>query len=109
MPSTPTTKSQVQAYRFVLRRMESALTRKDAVMLHEPMRTHQRALAAGALLAVVGVLGFLIFGVLKPKGSLPKDGGIVISKQTGAVYVVAGNPQQLIPTPNIASAKLLLM
>ncbi|SHE42757.1 type VII secretion protein EccB [Streptoalloteichus hindustanus] len=109
MPSTPTTKSQVQAYRFVLRRMESALTRKDAVMLHEPMRTHQRALAAGALLAVVGVLGFLIFGVLKPKGSLPKEGGIVISKQTGAVYVVAGNPQQLIPTPNIASAKLLLM
>nr|BFF02585.1 type VII secretion protein EccB [Streptoalloteichus tenebrarius] len=93
----------------MLRRMESALTRKDAVMLHEPMRTHQRALAAGALLAVVGVLGFLIFGVLKPKGSLPKDGGIVISKQTGAVYVVAGNPQQLIPTPNIASAKLLLM
>ncbi len=29
MPSTPTTKSQVQAYRFVLRRMQSALVRKD--------------------------------------------------------------------------------
>ena len=47
MPSTPTTKSQVQAYRFVLRRMQSALVRKDAVMLHEPMRMHTRATIAG--------------------------------------------------------------
>ena len=36
MAATPTTKSQVQAYRFVLRRMEHALVRKDAVMLHDP-------------------------------------------------------------------------
>ncbi|MFD1052463.1 type VII secretion protein EccB, partial [Kibdelosporangium lantanae] len=54
MPSTPTTKSQVQAYRFVLRRMQSALVRKDAVMLHDPMRTHSRATIVGVCLGVLG-------------------------------------------------------
>ncbi|GGM51630.1 type VII secretion protein EccB [Longimycelium tulufanense] len=88
--------------------MESALTRKDAVMLHEPMRTHQRALAAGAIISIVGVLGFLIFAVLSPKGHVPDAGNIVVTK-SGATYVVAGSPKILVPTPNIASAKLLLM
>lgn len=109
MPSTPTTKSQVQAYRFVLRRMESALARKDPVMLHEPMRTHQRSLAAGAVLAICAVLGFLVVGLISPTGKVPGAGGIVIGRDSGAIYVVAGDPPHLIPVPNIASAKLLLM
>ena len=54
MASTPTTKSQVQAYQFVLRRMQSALVRRDAVMLHDPMRNHSRATAVGVVLGVVG-------------------------------------------------------
>ncbi|MDQ3899009.1 MAG: type VII secretion protein EccB, partial [Actinomycetota bacterium] len=53
MSTDPTTTSQVQAYRFVLRRMESALVRKDAVMLHEPMRHHLRATVVGLLVAVL--------------------------------------------------------
>ena len=55
MSTNPTTKSQVQAYRFVLRRMESALVRKDPVMLHEPMRHHLRAMAVGLLLGMLGL------------------------------------------------------
>lgn len=55
MSTNPTTKSQVQAYRFVLRRMESALVRKDAVMLHEPLRHHLRAMAAGLILAMAAL------------------------------------------------------
>ncbi|GAA4000525.1 type VII secretion protein EccB [Allokutzneria multivorans] len=108
MPSTPTTKSQVQAYRFVVRRMESALVRKDAVMVHEPARTQMRATAAGAVVAVSIILGFLVYGLIKPKGTLP-DNGIVISEQTGAVFVATSNPRQLIPVANMASARLLLM
>ncbi|MGH3826721.1 MAG: type VII secretion protein EccB [Pseudonocardiaceae bacterium] len=64
MSTNPTTKSQVQAYRFVLRRMESALVRKDAVMLHEPMRQHLRAMALGLILAVVGLAAFFVLGKL---------------------------------------------
>ncbi|MEV6907943.1 type VII secretion protein EccB [Amycolatopsis sp. NPDC051071] len=109
MPSTPTTKSQVQAYQFVLRRMQSALVRRDAVMLHDPMRTHTRATIVGIVLAALGVLVFVIWGLLSPKPSVPEAGNIVIGEQSGTVYVVAGNPKKLIPTFNLASARLLIM
>jgi type VII secretion protein EccB len=110
MPSTPTTKSQVQAYRFVLRRMQSALVRKDAVMLHDPMRTHSRATVVGVCLAAVGMLGFLIWGILSPQPKAPSSDGIVIGKPSGQVYVLIAKPdRKLIPVFNLASARLLLM
>jgi type VII secretion protein EccB len=107
MPSTPTTKSQVQAYRFVLRRMESALVRKDPVMLHDPMRSHKRSTVVGIIIGVVGLVGFLLFGVLKPAPQVPTS-GIVIAQPSGQVYVVSQNPHELIPVFNLVSARLLL-
>ncbi|TDV37622.1 type VII secretion protein EccB [Actinophytocola oryzae] len=110
MPSTPTTKSQVQAYRFVLRRMQSALVRKDAVMLHDPMRTHSRATIVGICIAAIGLLGFLIFGILSPQPKAPTTDGIVIGKPSGQVYVLIAKPdRKLVPVFNLASARLLLM
>lgn len=110
MPSTPTTKSQVHAYQFVIRRMESALVRKDAVMLHEPTRSQTRATVVGAILGAVGLLAFVVWGVLDPAGKPLPDNGIVISKQSGAVYVAMNNPtKMLVATPNLASARLLLV
>lgn len=109
MPSTPTTKSQVQAYRFVLRRMQSALVRKDAVMLHDPMRTHSRATIVGVCLAGIGLIGFLIWGILSPKPKAPNEDGIIIAKPSGQVYVLIAKPEKkLIPVFNLASARLLL-
>ncbi|MEU6128360.1 type VII secretion protein EccB [Saccharopolyspora sp. NPDC047091] len=112
MASTPTTKSQVQAYQFVLRRMESALVRKDAVMLHDPMGSHKRATIAGAILACIGLIGFLVWGLFGGKGSIPEPGSIVIGKDSGSVYVVTADEaaqKRLIPMLNMASAKLLVM
>ncbi|HVK23415.1 MAG TPA: type VII secretion protein EccB [Actinokineospora sp.] len=112
MPSTPTTKSQVQAYRFVLRRMQSALVRKDAVMLHDPMRTHTRATIVGVCIAAVCVVGVLILGLLSPAPKAPNQDGIVIAKPSGAVYVLLTNTAKgkvLVPTFNLASARLLLL
>lgn len=109
MPSTPTTKSQVQAYQFVLRRMQSALVRKDAVMLHDPMRTHSRATIVGVCLAAIGMVGFIIWGLFDPEPSLPSEGGIVIAQPSGQVYVVSGDPKTLTPTFNLASARLWLL
>ncbi|MET8994816.1 type VII secretion protein EccB [Amycolatopsis sp. NPDC004169] len=110
MPSTPTTKSQVQAYQFVLRRMQSALVRRDAVMLHDPMRTHTRATIVGVVLGALGMIVFVVWGLLSPAPSVPAAGNIVIGEQSGTVYVVAaGNPTKLIPTFNLASARLLLL
>ena len=91
MASTPTTKSQVQAYRFVLRRMESALVRKDAVMLHDPMGSHKRATMVGVALACVALVGFLVWGLFGGKGSVPQPGSIVIGKDSGSVYVVTAD------------------
>jgi type VII secretion protein EccB len=109
MPSTPTTKSQVQAYRFVLRRMQSALVRKDAVMLHDPMRTHSRATVVGVVIAAIGMVGFLVWGLLSPAPKPPDKDSILISKQSGQIYVLINNPRQLVPTFNLASARLLLV
>jgi type VII secretion protein EccB len=107
MPSTPTSKSQVQAYRFVLRRMESALVRRDPVMLHDPMRSHKRATMVGAILGVVGLVVFVLIGVLNPAPPVPPS-GIVIAQPSGTIYVVSQNPHELIPVFNMASARLLL-
>lgn len=108
MPSTPTTKSQVHAYRFVLRRMQSALVRKDAVMLHDPMRTHSRATLVGVVLSVLGMLGFVIWAFFDPEPTPPGE-GIVIAEQSGSIYVVTNDSQLLIPTFNLASARLILI
>jgi hypothetical protein len=66
MSTNPTTKAQVQAYRFMLRRMESALVRKDSVMLYEPMRRHLRATAVGLIVALLGLAAFFVVGKLHP-------------------------------------------
>ena len=107
MPTDPTTKSQVQAYRFVLRRMESALVRKDSVMLHEPMRNHLRASAVGLILGALGLAAFFVVGLFSPTSKV-SGGEIVIVKQTGQVFFVQdAEPKQLVPVPNLTSARLL--
>ncbi len=106
MATTPTTKTQVQGYRFGLRRMQSALVGRDANMLHEPVRKHSRATAVGVLLAIVGMLAFLVVGFFKPQPKLDGETQIAISKESGQVYVVSSNPRQLIPMTNLASARL---
>jgi type VII secretion protein EccB len=108
MASNPTRKTEVQAYSFEVRRMNSALVRRDPVMLHDPLRTHTRATIVGVILAMVGLLGFLIFGILKPNAKPPDNGGIVIGKESGQIYVYVDKPEMLIPTFNLASARLIL-
>lgn len=104
MAATPTTKSQVQAYRFVLRRMEHALVRKDAVMLHDPMRTQVRATAVGLVLGIILLVGFALVSVFRPADNI--DGAaIVIGKGSGAIFVQRDGV--LHPVLNLASARLL--
>lgn len=89
--------------------MNSALVRKDAVMLHDPLRTHSRATTVGVILSAIGLLGFLVFGILKPAAK-PPDNGIVIGKESGQIFVKVAEPKEmLIPTFNLASARLILM
>ena len=107
MSTSPTTKSQVQAYRFVLRRMQSALVRKDAVMLHEPMRHHLRASAVGVIVGVLGLAAFFVIGQFRPVSVLNAN-EIVIGSPSQTIFVVQDNPRRLIPVVNLTSARLLL-
>jgi type VII secretion protein EccB len=107
MSKDPTTTSQVQAYRFVLRRMESALVRKDAVMLHEPMRNHLRATVVGLILGVLGLAAFFVIGKFSPTSQVSGN-EIVIGEPSQAIFVVQDNPRRLIPVLNLTSARLLL-
>ena len=84
MSTDPITTSQVQAYRFVLRRMESALVRKDAVMLHEPMRHHLRATAVGLLAAVLLLVAFFVVGKIYPASAAALAGVVTVIPGSGA-------------------------
>ncbi|HET9118215.1 MAG TPA: type VII secretion protein EccB [Pseudonocardiaceae bacterium] len=107
MSTDPPTTSQVQAYRFVVRRMESALVRRDAVMLHEPMRRHMRATAAGVILGMFGLVAFFVAGKFRPVSELSAN-EIIVGRPSQEIYVVQDNPRRLIPVRNLTSARLLL-
>ncbi|MEV6771353.1 type VII secretion protein EccB [Nocardia sp. NPDC051030] len=103
MPSKPTTRWQVSGYRFLVRRMEHALVRRDVRMLHDPMRSQSRAFTAGLILACVALAGCGVLALLRPQGNLGTN-KILIGKDTGAVYVVIDNVVH--PALNLASARL---
>ncbi|MGH3916303.1 MAG: type VII secretion protein EccB [Pseudonocardiaceae bacterium] len=110
MPSNPTTKSQVQAYRFMLRRVESALVRKDAVMLHEPMRHHLRASAVGLVLGVLGLAAFFVIGLFNSADQV-EEGQIVAIEGTTSVFLIAQDQNEgdlrKVPVTSLTYARLL--
>ncbi|MBF6327517.1 type VII secretion protein EccB [Nocardia transvalensis] len=104
MPAQLTTKQQVNGYRFLLKRYEHALIRRDVRMLHDPMRSQFRSLVVGAVLGVLVVAGAAILAFLRPQGSVGKA-NIVMGKESGALYAKVDNT--LHPVLNLASARLI--
>ncbi|MGZ8178600.1 type VII secretion protein EccB [Williamsia sp. SKLECPSW1] len=98
-----TTKSQVSGYRFLLRRLEHALVRRDVRMIHDPMGAHVKAIIVGTVLMLLVLGGAVAFSIFKPQGSVG-DSKILISKQSGQLYVLIDD--QLRPVLNLASARL---
>lgn len=103
MPSRPTTRWQVSGYRFLVRRMEHALVRRDVRMLHDPMRSQSRAYSVGLVLGVVGLAGCAVLALLKPQGSIGSS-AILMGKDSGQVYAVIDGTVH--PALNLASARL---
>ncbi|AYF76596.1 type VII secretion protein EccB [Nocardia yunnanensis] len=111
MPAQLTTRAQVNGYRFLLRRLDHALIRRDVRMLHDPMRSQFRSLMVGAVLGVLVVAGAAIMAFIRPQGSIG-NANIVMGKDSGAIYVVVRdkddkNKITLYPSLNLASARLL--
>ncbi|MFF0818533.1 type VII secretion protein EccB [Rhodococcus sp. NPDC003318] len=104
MAAQPTTRWQVSGYRFLVRRMEHALVRRDVRMLHDPMRNQSRALAVGAIVAVIGVAGCAALALVRPQDKIG-DARIVVGKDSGALFVAYADA--LHPVLNLASARLV--
>src|SRR5450755_1035321 len=102
------TKDDLQAHRFMNRRVRAALLEGDAESNARPLGRLGAGTYAGifvtiALLAIVGIVG-----VLKPGGSTSwqEPGAFIVETETGARYVLVDGT--LHPVLNYSSAKLLL-
>lgn len=104
MVREPATRLAASGHRFVLRRMEHALVRRDVRMLDEPMRAQGRSLVVGVVLAVVVVAGCAVVALMRPQHALG-DAPIMMVKESGALYVRLGDT--LHPVLNLASARLV--
>ncbi|MGV8875703.1 MAG: type VII secretion protein EccB [Rhodococcus sp. (in: high G+C Gram-positive bacteria)] len=105
MASTPTTKWQVGGYRFLVRRMEHALIRRDVRMLHDPMRSQARALLVGVVIACIGLAGCAALALFRPQDKIG-DASIVVGKDSAAMFVKVDDAFH--PVLNLASARLIV-
>jgi type VII secretion protein EccB len=100
----PTTWLQVSGYRFLVRRLECALLRRDIGTVDEPLRAHPASLAVGCVLAAIGVAGCAFLALLRPQPALDRA-QIVMGEESGALYVRVGDTWH--PVLNLASARLI--
>lgn len=102
-----TTKVQVSGWRFLLRRVEHAIVRRDTRMFDDPLQFYSRAVGAGIIIAVLICLGAALLAYFKPLG---KRGGdqLLVDRSTNQLYVVMPGSGELRPVYNLTSARLVL-
>lgn len=99
MPPQPATWLHVSAYRYLLRRLESALLGENA-----GSRSGTHPVAFGCVITVVLVAGCALLAVLRPHVALDRA-QIVVSRESGALFVRVGDAWH--PVLNLASARLV--
>jgi type VII secretion protein EccB len=100
----PTTRLQISAYRFLLRRVECALLGRDFDTANQSLRAQTTSLAVGCALAAIVLLGCALPGLLRPHADLGRA-RIVMGQRSGALYVRVGDTWH--PVLNLASARLI--
>jgi type VII secretion protein EccB len=100
-----TTKVQVSGWRFLLRRLEHALVRRDTRMFDDPLQFYSRSATLGIVIAVALVLGAGLLAYFKPQGKLSSS-SLLADRATNQLYVVLSG--QLHPVYNLTSARLVL-
>ena len=105
-----TRRDQLQAYRFVTTRVQSALLHGEPDAAESPLRRIGAATFSGLMVAVLVTAGFGIFGLLRPGGKegWKAAGTLVVEKETGTRYVYIPQDGALHPVLNYASARLIL-
>ncbi|MDO0916584.1 type VII secretion protein EccB [Streptomyces sp. DT2A-34] len=100
-------RDHVQAHRFAVGRLVSALLAGDPGPVEVPMRRGNLGMQFGALVAVLLAAGFGVYGLISPKESTAwrNPGSIIVEEETGNRYLLLD--QQLYPMANYASALLV--
>ncbi|QDY80216.1 type VII secretion protein EccB [Streptomyces qinzhouensis] len=100
-------KDQVQAHMFVMGRLTGGMLRQDPDAPETPAGRTNRGLAWGIGLAVVLVLGFLLYGLIAPAGTKTwrTSNALIVQKDTGTRYLYLDGV--LRPVHNYASARLI--
>ncbi len=101
-----TRREQHQAYRFLTRRIVSALLAGEPETNELPMRRFAFAVFGSALVGLVAFAGFGVYGLLFPGGGRPAENTIIVERETGAKYLYLQG--QLHPVLNWTSARLIL-
>lgn len=102
-----TTKVQVSGWRFLLRRVEHAIVRRDTRMFDDPLQFYSRAVSTGVVIAVLICLGAALLAYFKPLGKRGSD-TLLVDRTTNQLYVVLPGSGQLRPVYNLTSARLVL-
>jgi ESX secretion system ATPase EccB len=102
-----TTKVQVSGWRFLLRRVEHAIVRRDTRMFDDPLQFYSRAVSLGIVIAVLVCLGAALLAYFKPLGKRGGD-NLLVDRTTNQLYVVIPTTGQLRPVYNLTSARLVL-
>ncbi len=100
-----TTKVQVSGWRFLLRRLEHAIVRRDTRMFDDPLQFYSRSVALGIVVSVLIVVGALAMAYFKPQGKLG-GGNLFVDRATNQLYLMVSG--QLHPVYNLTSARLVL-
>lgn len=103
-----TQRDQIQAYRFLRRRLVSALVSADANHPEAPAKRVVLGTALGLAVALLACAVFGVIGLLAPtRAEAWRQGGqVIIEKETGTRFVL-GQDGLLHPALNYASARLL--
>ncbi|EUA03370.1 type VII secretion protein EccB [Mycobacterium kansasii 824] len=100
-----TTKVQVSGWRFLLRRLEHAIVRRDTRMFDDPLQFYSRSVGLGIVIAVLILLGAGLLAFFKPQGKLGAS-SLLTDRATNQLYVIVSG--QLHPVYNLTSARLVL-
>ncbi|MEE6178190.1 type VII secretion protein EccB [Mycobacterium sp. 050134] len=100
-----TTKVQVSGWRFLLRRLEHAIVRRDTRMFDDPLQFYSRSIGFSVLISVLILVGTLALAYFKPQGKLG-SGDLFVDRGTSQLYLMVSG--QLHPVYNLTSARLVL-
>lgn len=102
-----TTKVQVSGWRFLLRRVEHAIVRRDTRMFDDPLQFYSRAVMCGVVIAVIVCIGAVLLAYFKPLGKRGAD-TLLVDRTTNQLYVVVPGSDGIRPVYNLTSARLVL-